>query len=113
MKIITWNVNGIRAVEKKDFCSWLANCGADVVCIQETKAKPEQLSENLTAPAGYKAYWASAVKAGYSGTAIYSKSEPDKIDVFGLGRGDGFYQRLSTVGDESWRDGGVASTFGS
>ena len=54
MKIITWNVNGIRAVEKKDFCSWLANCGADVVCIQETKAKPEQLSENLTAPAGYK-----------------------------------------------------------
>ncbi|MBS7241866.1 MAG: exodeoxyribonuclease III [Treponema sp.] len=88
MKIITWNVNGIRAVEKKDFCSWLANCGADVVCIQETKAKPEQLSENLTAPAGYKAYWASAVKAGYSGTAIYSKSEPDKVEVLGDDRFD-------------------------
>ena len=80
MKIITWNVNGIRAVEKKDFCSYLANCGADVVCIQETKAKPEQLSENLTAPEGYRSFWASAVKPGYSGTAIYSKTEPDKVE---------------------------------
>ena len=81
MKILTWNVNGIRAVEKKEFCSWLDNCGADVVCIQETKAKPEQLSENLLNPPKYKSFWASAVKPGYSGTAIYSKKDPDKIEI--------------------------------
>ncbi|MCF0241877.1 MAG: exodeoxyribonuclease III [Treponema sp.] len=81
MKILTWNVNGIRAVEKKEFCSWLDNSGADVVCIQETKAKPEQLSEALINPPKYKSYWASAVKPGYSGTAIYSKNEPDKIEL--------------------------------
>ncbi|MCQ2573659.1 MAG: exodeoxyribonuclease III [Treponema sp.] len=88
MKILTWNVNGIRAVEKKDFCTWLDNCGADVICIQETKAKPEQLSENLTNPQKYKSYWASAEKAGYSGTAIYSKKEPDKIEFLGDSRFD-------------------------
>ena len=88
MKIITWNVNGIRAVEKKDFCKWLSECGADVVCIQETKAKPEQLSENLISPEGYKSYWASAVKPGYSGTAIYSRTEPDKVEVLGDERFD-------------------------
>ena len=50
MNIISWNVNGIRAVEKKGFLEWLASCGADVVCIQETKANPSQLSENLISP---------------------------------------------------------------
>ncbi len=50
MKIISWNVNGIRAVEKKDFVPWLINSGADVVCIQETKAKPSQLSPMLLNP---------------------------------------------------------------
>lgn len=84
MKIISWNVNGIRAVEKKGFCTWLENCGADVVCIQETKAKPEQLSEELLSPAGYKSFFSSAEKAGYSGTAIYSKTDPDKVETLGL-----------------------------
>lgn len=88
MKILTWNVNGIRAVEKKDFCTWLDNCDADVVCIQETKAKPDQLSENLLKPSKYKSFWASAVKPGYSGTAIYSKTEPDKIEFLGDSRFD-------------------------
>ena len=68
MKIISWNVNGIRAVEKKDFCTWLNNCGADVVCIQETKARPEQLSDALLSPALYKSYWSSAEKPGYRGS---------------------------------------------
>lgn len=71
---------------KKDFCSWLDNCGADVICIQETKAKPDQLSDNLTNPPKYKSFWASAVKPGYSGTAIYSKTEPDKIEILGDSR---------------------------
>ena len=88
MKIISWNVNGIRAVEKKDFCTWLNNCGADVVCIQETKARPEQLSDALLSPALYKSYWSSAEKPGYSGTAIYSKIEPDKMEKLGDDRFD-------------------------
>lgn len=82
--IISWNVNGIRAAEKKDFLPWLQSSNADVVCLQETKANPSQLSENLTAPENYHAYWASAQKAGYSGTAIYSKKKPDDVTVMGV-----------------------------
>ena len=82
--IISWNVNGIRAVEKKSFIPWLESTGADVVCIQETKANPSQLSEELLSPAGYKAYFSSAKKAGYSGTAIYSKTEPDSVFTLGI-----------------------------
>ena len=83
-KIITWNVNGIRAVEKKGFLGWLQTSGADVVCIQETKANPKQLSEDLLKPENYFAYWASAQKAGYSGTAIYSKKEADLVTTMGV-----------------------------
>ena len=82
--IISWNVNGIRAVEKKSFIPWLLDTNADVVCIQETKANPSQLSEELLSPAGYKAYFSSAKKAGYSGTAIYSKKEPDSVMTLGI-----------------------------
>lgn len=91
MKIVSWNVNGIRAVEKKGFVDILNNFNADVVCIQETKANPNQLSETLLSPpiiengadTGKKwfAYWSSAQKAGYSGTAIYTKVEPDKVQL--------------------------------
>ncbi len=86
--IISWNVNGIRAVEKKGFVEWLLGSGADVVCIQETKANPAQLSEQLLSPQGggtaYKSFWSSAQKAGYSGTAIYSKDEPDRVSTMGV-----------------------------
>ena len=85
--IISWNVNGIRAVEKKGFVEWLTNTNADVVCIQETKANPSQLSEELLNPLGYKSYFSSAKKAGYSGTAIYSKIEPDSVDIMNDERG--------------------------
>lgn len=105
MKIISWNVNGIRAVEKKDFIPWLFKCGADVVCLQETKANPQQLSRELLYPGladeedddaplfskalkpsvpVYHSYFSSAKKAGYSGTAIYSKREPDKVETLGI-----------------------------
>lgn len=89
MKIISWNVNGIRAVEKKDFTSWLLNCGADVVCIQETKANPGQLSPALISPdnnagVSYHSYFSSAKRPGYSGTAIYSRVEPDKVETLGI-----------------------------
>ena len=84
--VISWNVNGIRAVEKKGFIDWLKDCDADVVCIQETKAKPEQLSEDLLSPVSkdgrsYLSYWASAKRPGYSGTAIYTRIKPDKVTV--------------------------------
>lgn len=79
LNVISWNVNGIRAVEKKDFVSWVEKSQADVICIQETKANKEQLSEQLLAPQGYKSWFSSAKKAGYSGTAIYSRIQPDKV----------------------------------
>jgi exodeoxyribonuclease-3 len=73
VRLISWNVNGIRAAEKKGFLDWLAGSGGDVVAIQETKARPEQLSPALLAPPGYTAAWCSAEKKGYSGVATYAR----------------------------------------
>ena len=88
MKIISWNVNGLRAVEKKGFAAWISACGADVVCIQETKARPEQLSDELRSPvcaAGgtYTSFFSSARRPGYSGTALYVRSAPDAFEILG------------------------------
>jgi len=76
MKIISWNVNGIRAVAKKDFFSDFEKMDADVLCLQETKAQDEQVKETLASLFGYYVYSNSAEKKGYSGTAIISKTEP-------------------------------------
>jgi exodeoxyribonuclease-3 len=89
MKILSWNVNGIRAVEKRDFIPWFRGESPDALCLQETKASPEQLSAellNITAKDGkaYKAYWASAKRKGYSGVAIYSKTEPLDVKPMGV-----------------------------
>jgi exodeoxyribonuclease III len=82
-KIISWNVNGIRAIEKKGFLEWLFKESPDVLCLQETKAKKEQLSIVLQSPhhldISYKTYWSSAIKPGYSGVAIFSKEEPKNV----------------------------------
>ena len=78
-KLISWNVNGIRAAEKKGFPDWLSASGADLVAVQETKASPGQLSPALLDPPGYQAAWNSAEKKGYSGTATYSRHTPVKI----------------------------------
>lgn len=78
-KIVSWNVNGIRAAEKKGFLDWLAQSQADLVGIQETKAQPEQLSKTLLEPPGYQAAWNSAEKKGYSGTVTYSKQPALKV----------------------------------
>ena len=86
--VISWNVNGIRAVEKKGFINWVKSTDADVICIQETKANPGQLSPNLLNAGGYKSYFSSAKKAGYSGTAIYSRVEPDKVEKMNIERFD-------------------------
>jgi exodeoxyribonuclease-3 len=81
MRIISYNVNGIRAAMNKGFIDWLKQADPDVVCIQETKAQPEQVDVKSLEEAGYKSYLHSAVKKGYSGVAIFSKLKPDHIEV--------------------------------
>jgi len=78
MKLISWNVNGIRAVIKKGFYDFVETYNPDILCIQETKAHPEQV--DLTLLDYPYQYWNSAEKKGYSGTAIFSKVEPLSID---------------------------------
>ena len=84
MKIVSANLNGIRAAAKKGFFDWMLAESPDVVCIQETKAQLEQLDADVFSPDGYHRYFFDAEKKGYSGTAIYSKKEPDNI-ITGLG----------------------------
>ncbi len=85
MKILSYNVNGIRAALNKGFIDWLNAASPDVVCIQETKAHKEQLDLSLFENAGYKYhYWFSAQKRGYSSVAILSKTKPNHI-VYGTG----------------------------
>jgi exodeoxyribonuclease-3 len=83
MRIISWNVNGIRAVEKRGFLDWLEKESPDVLCLNETKAEPGQLPPKLINPQGYRSLWASAKKRGYSGVAIYSKTEPLNVRFMG------------------------------
>ena len=85
MKIISYNVNGIRAAIKKGFLEWLKAANPDVICIQETKARQEQVDENRIKLAGYPyQYWFSEEKKGYSGVAIFCKQKPNHI-VYGTG----------------------------
>jgi len=85
MKIISYNVNGIRAALKKGFIDWLESANPDVICIQETKAHKEQLDLKLFEDAGYPFhYWFSAEKKGYSSVAILSKIEPKNVE-YGTG----------------------------
>lgn len=85
MKIISYNVNGIRAAINKGFMDWLKSANPDVVCLQEIKAMESQLDLDLFTEAGYTHnYWFSAQKKGYSGVAILSKIEPDHVE-YGTG----------------------------
>jgi len=79
MRLVSWNVNGIRAVMKKDFISSLNSMETDVLCLQETKAQDEQVSEALKEIEGYHLYRNSAEKKGYSGTAILTKQKPISV----------------------------------
>ncbi|UKN00142.1 exodeoxyribonuclease III [Paracrocinitomix mangrovi] len=83
-KFVSYNVNGIRAALKKDWMDWLKSVDPDVVCVQETKAQKDQLDVAIFEEAGYKSYWHSAEKKGYSGVAIFSKTEPDHVE-YGCG----------------------------
>jgi len=85
MKIISYNVNGIRAALKKGFIDWLKSANPDVICLQEIKAQEDQLDLSVFEAAGYSYnYWFSAQKKGYSGVAILSKTKPNNV-VFGTG----------------------------
>jgi exodeoxyribonuclease-3 len=79
MKIVSWNVNGIRSAYKKFFADWLVKCGADVVCIQESKAQKEQFPKELIEMKGYNFYCVCASKKGYSGAAVWSKIKPEAV----------------------------------
>lgn len=79
MKLISWNINGIRAGERKGIFDWVKQYAPEIICFQETKAHPEQLSDAVLNLEGYHSYWNSAEKKGYSGIATYSKREPIKI----------------------------------
>jgi exodeoxyribonuclease-3 len=79
MRLVSWNVNGIRAAAKKTFFSYLENEAPDVLCIQETKAHPEQLDETLLTPPEYYTYWNSAERKGYSGVATFTKVRPQAV----------------------------------
>ena len=85
ISLYSWNVNGLRAVHRKGvFLEWLSSEQPDIVCLQETKCHPDQLVPELRQPPGYHTYWAWAEKKGYSGTALYTKQQPQAVQI-GLG----------------------------
>jgi exodeoxyribonuclease-3 len=83
MKLISWNVNGIRAAIKKGFADFVSTENPDILCLQETKARPEQVELPLEL-GGYQNYWSSAEKAGYSGVAVFTREKPLNVKE-GLG----------------------------
>ena len=80
LRVVSWNVNGLRACARKGFARWLARSGADVVGVQEVRALPEELPAPLRAPRRWHAEFAPAERRGYSGVAVYSRSKPDAIE---------------------------------
>jgi exodeoxyribonuclease-3 len=84
VRILCWNVNGLRACARKGFARWLARSGADIVGVQEVRARPEQLPANLRAPRGWHVHFQPAVRPGYSGVGLFSRRAPDAVET-GLG----------------------------
>jgi exodeoxyribonuclease-3 len=81
MRVISWNVNGLRACAKKGFGEFLDRSGADIVGIQELRALPEQLPEDIRSPPGWHTVFVPAERKGYSGVAFFSRHKPDKIET--------------------------------
>lgn len=100
MKIASWNVNGLRSATRKGWLEWLQKNRFDVVCLQETKLQPKQIPDSIKDIPGYLAYFNSAHKKGYSGTAVYTKEKPKSVTTkLGLSRFDneGRFIRLDFV----------------
>ena len=109
MKIITYNVNGIRAALSKNWLDWLKATQADVVCLQEIKASPDQLVDlHLLEELGYQHYWYPAEKKGYSGTAIFTKITPTHVE-YGCGLPN--YDREGRVIRADFEHCSVLSTY--
>ena len=85
MKLISWNVNGLRAVQKKGFADWLKRARPDILCVQESRALPEQVEPDW--PKGYEAHWNPAEKKGYAGVLTLTKTAPKKI-TRGIGKAE-------------------------
>ena len=81
MRIISYNVNGIRAAIKKGFIDWLKTNPADIICLQETKAEHSDIDVKLLENLGFQHHWFSAQKKGYSGVAVFTKIKPDKVTL--------------------------------
>ena len=79
MRLVSWNVNGLRACARKGFLEWLASCEADVVALQEVRALREDLGQDLCEPPGWSVAFNAAERRGYSGVAIYSRRPPDTV----------------------------------
>ena len=77
--LLSWNVNGIRAIQRKGFLDWFSEEKPDILCLQETKARPEQLDEDLLNIPGYHAYWNYPERKGYAGVAIYTREQPRNV----------------------------------
>ena len=101
MKILSWNVNGIRSAYSKGFVTWVGQERPDILCLQETKAEEGQLKQDLREIEGYQSYFASASKKGYSGVALYTRTQPDDIR-YGLGLPE--YDQEGRVIIASYRD---------
>jgi len=100
-RLLSWNVNGIRAAHRKGFTDWMAQEKPDILCIQETKAHPDQLPRDLTHMAGYQAHYSSAIRRGYSGVATYSRRPPLAVSSgIGIDRFDSEGRILVTTFDE-------------
>ena len=98
MKLYSWNVNGIRAAEKKGFLDWLQKTQPDIICVQETKAAVDQLSASILTDHGYHAYFHSAERRGYSGVATFCKTEPLFVqEGLGINRFDSEGRVLITI----------------
>ena len=81
MRIVSWNVNGIRACVKRGFAGFLERCGADVLGVQEVRALPEQIPDEARAPAGWRAAFSPAERLGYSGVGLYARPEPERVET--------------------------------
>ena len=81
MRVISWNVNGLRACGRKGFRQWLEGCGGDIVGVQEVRARPEQLDTELREPEGWHVAFNPAERPGYSGVGLYSRRAPDGIEI--------------------------------
>ena len=81
MRILSWNVNGLRACEKKGFSAWLGEAEIDVLGLQEVRALPEQLAEHVRDPEGWFTHFSPAERKGYSGVGLFSRIQPDLVET--------------------------------